>query len=117
MSDYDHIPTWPRVEPFRFVLDYLKLIIANTRIRRKPMETTKKVLTRTTPVKKVSPKKTAYTARELAKEVGLPSASVARRYLRAAEIKKPRDGWVWADKASAKDALAVVSRAVRGATK
>lgn len=58
-----------------------------------------------------------YTAADLAKEVGLKNASLARRYLRAAQIPKPKDGWVWADKAAAKTALDAVSRAVRGAKK
>ena len=75
------------------------------------MEATKK-----TPVKKTETK-SSYTVSDLAKDSGLPSASVARRILRAAQIKKPKDGWVWPDKAAAKDALEAVRRAQTGAAK
>lgn len=53
-----------------------------------------------------------YTARELAKDAGISSATIARRYLRAAAIPKPKSGWRWKDKAAAKPALDAISRAV-----
>ncbi len=60
-----------------------------------------------------APTKKEFTARDLAKEVGLSSAAVVRRYLRAAQIQKPKDGWVWPDKAAAKSAIEAVKRAAK----
>ena len=62
--------------------------------------------------------KRAYTTADIAKDSGVKSPAMVRRILRAAEIKKPKDGWSWPDKAAAKDALAAVQRAQkREATK
>ena len=52
-----------------------------------------------------------YTARELAKDAGVQSASVARRYLRAAKMQRPKEGWIWSDKAAAKSAIETVQKA------
>ncbi len=57
--------------------------------------------------------KRPYTTADIAKESGIKSPAVVRRILRAAAIKKPKDGWSWPDKAAAKDALAAVQRAQR----
>lgn len=51
-----------------------------------------------------------YTTVDIAKDTGVKSPAVVRRILRAAAIKKPKDGWSWPDKAAAKDALAAVQR-------
>lgn len=67
------------------------------------------------PSKAKASTETAFTARDLAKEVGLPSASVARRYLRAAKLPKPSKGWVWADKTAAKPAIEAVRKAAKAA--
>ena len=53
----------------------------------------------------------AYTAADIAKETGVKSPAIVRRILRAAGLKRPKDGWSWTDKAAAKDALAAVQRA------
>ena len=58
-----------------------------------------------------------YTTADIAKDTGANSPAVVRRILRAAAIKKPKDGWSWPDKAAAKDAVAVVQRAQRPETK
>ena len=60
---------------------------------------------------KTNEQKRAYTTVDIAKESGIKSPAVVRRILRAAAIKKPKDGWSWPDKAAAKDALEAVSRA------
>ncbi len=60
---------------------------------------------------KANEQKRAYTAADIAKDTGIKSPAVVRRILRAAAIKRPKDGWTWPDKAAAKDALAAVQRA------
>lgn len=60
---------------------------------------------------KTNEQKRAYGTADIAKESGIKSPAVVRRILRAAAIKKPKDGWSWPDKAAAKDALEAVSRA------
>ncbi len=60
---------------------------------------------------KTNEQKRPYTTADIAKEFGVKSPAIVRRILRAAAIKKPKDGWSWPDKAAAKDALAAVSRA------
>ena len=59
--------------------------------------------------KKTEPKR-AYTTADIARESGIKSPAVVRRILRAAAIKKPKDGWAWPDKAAAKDALEAVRK-------
>ena len=66
---------------------------------------------------KTNEQKRAYTVADIAKDTGINSPAVVRRILRAAAIKKSKDGWSWPDKAAAKDALAVVQRAQRPETK
>ncbi len=66
---------------------------------------------------KTNEQKRAYTTADIAKESGIKSPAVVRRILRAAAVKKPKDGWSWPDKAAAKDALAAVQRAQRPDTK
>lgn len=61
------------------------------------------------PAKKPVPQ--PYTARDLAKDAGVPTAALVRRYLRAGKVTKPKEGWSWPNKAAAKDALDVVRRA------
>jgi hypothetical protein len=56
-----------------------------------------------------------YTARDLAKDAGVQTPAIARRYLRAAKAQRPRDGWIWTDKASAKSAIETVQKAARAA--
>jgi hypothetical protein len=68
--------------------------------------------TKSTGAQKTAPK---YTARDLAKDAGAQSASVARRYLRAAKMQRPKEGWIWSDKAAAKSAIETVQKAVRAA--
>ncbi len=63
------------------------------------------------PASKASTAK-AFTARDLGKEIGIKSPAVVRRYLRAAKIQKPSDGWSWVDKAAAKSALEAVKGAL-----
>ena len=60
---------------------------------------------------KKNEQKRAYTAADIAKDVGAKSPAIVRRILRAAAIKRPQDGWTWPDKAAAKDAIAAVQRA------
>ena len=76
--------------------------------------------TKTSP-KPPSPKKGAptspYTAVDLAKDTGLPSAAVARRYLRSAKITKPKDGWSWDSREAAKAALEAVQKSLKADTK
>lgn len=62
------------------------------------------------PAKKADTGK-AYTAADIAKDTGAASPGVVRRILRAAGLKRPKDGWTWPDKGAAKDALAAVQRA------
>ena len=59
---------------------------------------------------KTNEQKRAYTATDLAADTGIKSPAVVRRILRAAAIKKPKDGWSWPDKAAAKDALEAVRK-------
>ena len=66
---------------------------------------------------KTTEPKRAYTTADIAKESGVKSPAIVRRILRAAAIKKPKDGWSWPDKAAAKDALAAVRKAQRPETK
>ena len=61
------------------------------------------------PAKKVPEK--AYTAADIAKELGLESPALARRYLRAAQISKPQGGWNWPSRDAAKSAVEAVKRA------
>ena len=63
------------------------------------------------PKKKTIEQKRAYTAADIAKDAGIKSPAVVRRILRAAAIQRPKDGWSWADKAAAKDALEAVRKA------
>ena len=55
--------------------------------------------------------KRAYNTADIAKESGIKSPAIVRRILRAAAIPKPKDGWSWADKVAAKEALAAVQKA------
>jgi len=55
--------------------------------------------------------KRPYTTADIAKESGIKSPAIVRRILRAAAIPKPKDGWVWPDKAAAKGALRAVQEA------
>lgn len=52
-----------------------------------------------------------FTASDLAKELGLESPALARRYLRAAQISKPQGGWNWPNRDAAKTAVEAVKRA------
>jgi len=67
--------------------------------------------------KPTAPSKAAqkYSARDLAKDAGVQSAAVARRYLRAAKVQRPKEGWTWSDKAAAKSAIETVQKAARAA--
>ena len=56
-----------------------------------------------------------YTARDLAKDAGVQTPAIARRYLRAAKIQRPKEGWIWSDKAAAKSAIETVQKAARAA--
>ena len=60
---------------------------------------------------KAKDQKRAYAVADLAKDTGVSSPALVRRILRAAGVKKPKDGWNWPDKAAAKDALEAVKRA------
>ena len=60
---------------------------------------------------KTNEQKRTYTASDIAKDTGVGSPAIVRRILRAAAIKRPKDGWSWPDKAAAKDALAAVQKA------
>ena len=62
---------------------------------------------------KTNEQKKAYTTTDIAKDTGVKSPAIVRRILRAAAVKKPKDGWSWTDKTAAKDALAAVQRAQR----
>jgi hypothetical protein len=71
------------------------------------MLTTKK----TTPLSKAPTKKT-FTVRDLGKEIGIKSPAVVRRYLRSAKVQRPKNGWIWADRAAAKSAIEAVKGAL-----
>lgn len=62
-----------------------------------------------TPSKKAP--ETPFTASDLARECGLESAALARRYLRAAQISKPQGGWNWPSRDAAKSAVEAVKKA------
>lgn len=62
---------------------------------------------------KKNEQKRPYTTADIAKDTGTKSPAVVRRILRAAVVKKPKDGWSWPDKTAAKDALAAVQRVQR----
>lgn len=59
----------------------------------------------------------AYTAADIASDLGLASASVVRRHLRAAAFNKPGGGWSWPSRESAKDALAAAKAASEAESK
>jgi hypothetical protein len=54
----------------------------------------------------------SFTVSDIAKEAGVKPA-VARRFLRAAQIKRPKDGWSWVDKSAAKDAIEAVTKGLK----
>jgi phage antirepressor YoqD-like protein len=56
-----------------------------------------------------------FTVNDIAKDAGVKPA-VARRFLRAAQIKRPKDGWSWTDKSAAKDAIEAVQRGLKAKT-
>lgn len=62
-----------------------------------------------TPAKKASEK--AFTAADIAKELGLESPALARRFLRAAQIQRPSSGWNWPSRDAAKSAIEAVKKA------
>ena len=53
-----------------------------------------------------------YSVADIAKDAGVKPA-VARRFLRAAGIKRPKDGCSWTDKSAAKDAIDAVQRGLK----
>lgn len=57
-----------------------------------------------------------FTAQDLAKEVKLPSAAIARRYLRAAKVTRPTEGWSWGSREAAKGAIEAVQRRLKAET-
>lgn len=89
--------------------------LESIQIKENPMATSKKNTTNTNAKPAQASASKPFTAADLAKEVGLKDASLARRYLRAAKLKKPKDGWRWADKAAAKSAIEAVKSATKEA--
>ena len=54
---------------------------------------------------KTNEQKRPYGTTDIAKESGIKSPAVVRRILRAAAIKKPKDGWSWAPARSRGEAV------------
>jgi hypothetical protein len=61
---------------------------------------------------KTTEQKRAYTAADIAKDTSVKSPAIVRRILRAAGLKRPKEGWSWPDKAAAKDALEAVRKSL-----
>ena len=80
------------------------------------MANTEKTSPKTPTTKKTAPT-SPYTAVDLAKELKLPSAAVARRYLRSAQIEKPEGGWSWPSRDAAKGAVVAVQKSLKADTK